>query len=52
MKPEWFSLDKIPYEQMWESDEEWLKRVLNWEYVEYYFEQWMNGKLEIIKKIK
>jgi 8-oxo-dGTP diphosphatase/2-hydroxy-dATP diphosphatase len=29
MKPEWFSLDKIPYEQMWESDEEWLKRVLN-----------------------
>ena len=26
--PEWFALDKIPYEQMWEDDQYWLPEML------------------------
>ncbi len=29
MKPEWFNIDKLPYEQMWVSDMDWLPQVLN-----------------------
>ncbi len=28
MKPEWFDVDKIPYELMWKSDREWLPLIL------------------------
>ncbi len=28
MKPEWFSLDKIPYEKMWSDDKYWLPLFL------------------------
>lgn len=28
MKPEWFSLDKIPYKTMWSDDIYWLPKVL------------------------
>lgn len=31
MKPEWFSLDKIPYAEMWDDDQYWLPSVLNGE---------------------
>lgn len=33
MKPEWFSIDNIPYEKMWASDRVWLPRVLEGEKV-------------------
>lgn len=29
MKPEWFGLDKIPYDSMWPDDPLWLPLVLN-----------------------
>lgn len=28
MRPEWFGLDNIPYDRMWEDDRHWLPRVL------------------------
>jgi len=28
MKPSWFKFDKIPYEKMWASDEQWLSLLL------------------------
>lgn len=28
MRPEWFSLKKIPYDKMWDSDKIWFKEVL------------------------
>ncbi len=31
MLPQWFSLDKIPYEEMWSDDIFWLRRVLSGE---------------------
>ena len=27
-KPEWFALDDIPYQRMWEDDRYWLPRIL------------------------
>ena len=29
MKPEWFDVDKIPYEQMWVDDKYWLPLLLS-----------------------
>jgi hypothetical protein len=31
MKPQWFEMDNIPYEQMWSDDIHWLPRVLKGE---------------------
>ena len=28
MKPKWFTLDKIPYDAMWDDDQYWLPQVL------------------------
>jgi len=28
MKPEWFDIKKLPYEQMWENDVLWIEKVL------------------------
>jgi hypothetical protein len=28
MRPEWFSVDAIPYDQMWADDKFWLPAVL------------------------
>ncbi|MCL5784749.1 MAG: 8-oxo-dGTP diphosphatase [Patescibacteria group bacterium] len=29
MSPQWFEIDQIPYESMWEDDKHWLPNVLN-----------------------
>lgn len=29
MKPQWYSIDNIPYEVMWDDDEYWLPQVLD-----------------------
>lgn len=34
MKPQWFDIDKIPYENMWQDDKYWLPRILNGEKLE------------------
>lgn len=35
MKPSWFSLDDIPYDEMWDGDKYWLPRILDGEKVEF-----------------
>jgi len=42
MKPKWFEIDEIPYEQMWSDDIHWLPRVLKGEKV--------NGKFTFNEK--
>ena len=37
MKPQWFSVDSIPFEQMWQDDVLWLPRVLNGEKLQAHF---------------
>ena len=52
MKPYWFDLDKIPYDKMWEDDNIWLPRVLNWEKnIEYKFFFDRNWKLRDFIKL-
>lgn len=29
MRPEWFEMDKIPYEQMWQADRDWLPIIFS-----------------------
>ena len=29
MKPQWFDIDKIPFEKMWDDDKYWLPKVLS-----------------------
>lgn len=29
MRPQWFSFDQIPYDQMWEDDRYWLSHILS-----------------------
>ena len=43
MRPQWFALDKIPYDQMWEDDKYWLPRVLAGEVLEAEFTFGPNG---------
>ncbi len=31
IKPFWFELKNIPYDKMWEFDQTWLPRIINWE---------------------
>ncbi len=37
MKPKWYNLNDIPYEQMYEGDKIWLKKVLAGEFVTAHF---------------
>ncbi|MCL2629617.1 MAG: 8-oxo-dGTP diphosphatase [Alphaproteobacteria bacterium] len=37
MKPEWFDIDKIPYDRMWSNDVIWIPKVLNGEKFEGHF---------------
>lgn len=34
MKPKWFKLDEIPYDQMWDGDKEWIPLVLSGKIIE------------------
>ena len=29
MRPQWFSIDEVPYKEMWASDQEWLPEILS-----------------------
>lgn len=33
MKPQWFSINEIPYAQMWEDDKYWMPIILNGKFV-------------------
>lgn len=46
MKPEWFDVDKIPFDQMWEDDIYWLHRVIDGESVEFEFYFGKDGLIE------
>ncbi len=46
MKPQWFDIDKIPYESMWEDDPYCLPRIIEWESVEFEFYFWADGHIE------
>lgn len=52
MKPQWFSLSKIPYQQMWSDDPFWLPQVLKGEKVvgEYTFNS-KNKLLSYVVKV-
>ena len=34
MKPEWFKIKDIPFNEMWEDDIFWLPQVLNGKFIE------------------
>ena len=38
MKPEWFDIDKIPYDKMFEDDKYWLPLVLEGKKIDAFFE--------------
>jgi 8-oxo-dGTP pyrophosphatase MutT (NUDIX family) len=44
--PEWFDIDKIPYDKMWADDEFWMPQVLRGEKIEARFR--FNDKNEIL----
>lgn len=33
MKPQWFKVADVPYDQMWEDDKDWLPQVLDGKFV-------------------
>ncbi len=37
MRPEWFSIENIPYDDMWADDPYWLPRVLEGDKVDFSF---------------
>lgn len=37
MKPEWFRMDSIPLDMMWDDDKYWLPHVLNGKFVDAHF---------------
>lgn len=37
MRPEWFDIDAIPFDAMWNNDRYWLPRVIEGESVEFEF---------------
>lgn len=45
MKPEWFFLDEIPYNSMWEDDKHWLPRILGGEKLKASFHFDQNKKI-------
>ena len=38
MAPQWFSIDTLPYDQMWHDDRFWLPKILAGETIKAYFE--------------
>lgn len=47
MRPQWFALDAIPYQEMWESDGVWFPRLLAGERVGYRL--YFNDNVRLIK---
>lgn len=52
MRPEWFDVGDIPYDQMWVDDAIWLPRILAWEDVEYDFNFDEHGEILSFNAIK
>ncbi len=52
MRPEWFSIKSIPYDEMWDDDELWLPRVLKGEKIEAWFAFDMDNEKTIAHKIE
>ena len=50
MRPKWFEIDEIPYDEIWEDDKIWLPEFLSWEKVEYDIIFWLDWKIESYKK--
>ena len=48
MKPQWFSIEAIPYKQMWAGDELWLPHVINNR--KFSAELWFDGNNNLEKK--
>lgn len=51
MKPQWFDIDRIPYDVMWEDDPIWLPRALAGESVEYQVFFDTDGKMRDVKEV-
>lgn len=52
MKPEWFDINKIPFDKMWPDDSYWLPRLLSWVMeVEYDFTFDNDGQIIEYKQI-
>ena len=50
--PEWFALDKLPYEKMWDGDKIWVPLVLNKQNLKNNFEQKIFGRFVFDKDFK
>lgn len=48
MRPQWFSIDSLPFEKMWNDDPIWLPRVLKGERLAAYFD--FNENNEVINQ--
>lgn len=46
MKPEWFSIDKLPYKQQWADDKHWMPQVLEGKFVKGKFVFKENGEVK------
>ena len=56
MRPQWFNLDEIPYDNMWADDPLWLHKVLDDQPFYGYFKfkdmvEIMNYKLQDVKSL-
>ncbi len=49
MKPEWFKLPEIPYDQMWDDDKHWLNTILEGKTIKGKFKFNKNGKVSNYK---
>ena len=46
MKPQWFPINKVPYQEMWASDALWLPQILKGEKVKAKFTYDNNKKIK------
>ena len=55
MNPQWFPVNQVPYDHMWDSDKEWLPIILSGKKIKAkYTYPYEGGKVEarVIKKVK
>ncbi len=54
MKPKWFNINSIPFENMWDDDKYWLKLVLSGKSItsEFLIDETKNKIIEHIVKVK